>query len=131
MKTVIVDTNIVLRYFLRDEPKLYEEALGIFRAAEAGEYTIYFDELVVAEVVWVMTSYYKRDKYKVTDALIELVSQEFVENVRKSAVLRALQAYQEYSLSYIDCWLLIVAEEGGFSLETQDKKLLRVFRKGC
>ena len=58
-KTILIDANIVIRFLLNDSPKLSRKAKAIFRQAEAGEIKLFFDEVIVAEIIWTLSSFYK------------------------------------------------------------------------
>ncbi len=53
-----VDTNIFLRFMLNDIPEQANACESLFRKVVAGEETIFTTAMVMAEVVWVLASYY-------------------------------------------------------------------------
>jgi predicted nucleic acid-binding protein len=56
--SVFVDTNVFLRFFVKDVDAQYEKARELFEKAEAGNIRLETSELVVAEIVWVLESFY-------------------------------------------------------------------------
>lgn len=124
MKSLIcVDTNIVIRFLRADHPELSAKSRGIILGAESGKYRIYFDEIMIAETVWVLTSYYNWPKIEVVEKLRRLFSQKWAVNPRKNLIYRAFELYLNTSLSYIDCWLAEVSKANKLKLETFDKDL--------
>lgn len=123
---VIVDTNVILRLLLADEAKLHSRAKDIFNQAESGKIRLYIDEIVIAEVVWVLSSFYRQAQKDIAKQLQLLLSQRWIANPRKQLILRVLDLYQAASVSYIDCWLITVAEKKHLTLETFDAKLRRL-----
>ena len=55
---IFVDTNVFLRFFVRDVESFYQKAKELFEKAENGEEKLETSDLVIAEIVWVLESYY-------------------------------------------------------------------------
>ncbi len=123
MNSVLVDTNIILRFLLRDDEKLFFVANSIFSNAEHGNIKIYIDELVVAEAIWTLTSFYKQDKKEIFDLMLKLVSRKWIVNPRKKLILNSLKLCLDSNLSYIDSWVFEVSKANKYKLETFDKDL--------
>jgi predicted nucleic acid-binding protein len=123
MNVVLVDANIILRYLLADHPQLSAQAKSLFLKAEEGKVKLYCDEIVIAEVIWVLSSLYKTPKGEIVSQLEIILSQNWTINPRKNLILESLNLYSSSSLSYIDCWLLKLSEIENLRLETFDRKL--------
>ena len=123
--SVYVDTNVILRFLLSDSP-LHQPATKIFAAAEAGKFNIYLDEVILAEVIWVLLSFYKINKSDIVAQLVPLVSQRWLTNPRKQVLLSALKLYAANNLSYIDCWATSVSRSLHFPLKTFDRALQKL-----
>lgn len=96
---VFVDTNVFLRFFVRDVESLYNKAKGLFEKAENGEITLETSEMVIAEIVWVLESYYgftKTEIEEVVDTILETRS------IRVANHTRLKEAIKLYALSNID-----------------------------
>lgn len=128
MKAILADTNIILRFLLRDDEKLFTIASSIFKSAESGKTKIYIDELVVAETVWALTSFYKQGKKEVCNLLLKLVSKNWLVNPRKNLILNSLKLCAFSNLSYIDSWIAEVSTAKKIKLKTFDKDLLKQAR---
>lgn len=126
---VCIDTNILIRFLRADHPQLSLKAKEIFFSAQKGKVRIYLDEVVVAEAVWLLSSFYKIKKEEIASQLQALVSQEWVVNPRKKIVLESLSLYASGSLAYIDCWVYGVSKEIRGELKTFDKKLKKMSDK--
>ncbi len=120
---VLADTNVILRYLREDDPKLSPQAKLFFEKAKSGQIKIYFDGVIVAEVVWVLDSVYKADREQITTQLTKLISQEWIICLDKELVLNALNQFKKVNISYIDCWLLAVSKKLTAKIETFDLKL--------
>lgn len=126
---VIIDTNVVLRLVFADDSKLSAQAKEIFDQAEAGEIRIYLDEVVIAETIWVLSSFYRQQKQDIIARLKDLISQRWIVNPRKKLVSAALDLFSETNLSYIDAWILSVSRQRKIELKTFDQKLGRKHSK--
>ena len=125
---VIIDTNILVRYFRQDHPQLSLKAKEILSHSQKNNIFIYLDEIVVAETIWVLTALYKTKKSLVIEKISKLLYLPWIVNPRKELIAKALKSYFESAkLSYIDCWLFALSREGKMQLETFDKNLLAVF----
>lgn len=124
MKSIIcIDTNIIIRFLQADHPDLSPKAREIILGAESGKYNIYFDEVMIAETVWVLTSHYAWPKIEVVKKLHQLISRKWAINPRKNLVSRVLKLYSNTKLSYIDCWISEVSKTNKLKFETFDKDL--------
>lgn len=123
---VLVDANIVLRFLLKDNKELFSKAKEIFLKAEKGDQKIYLDEIVIAEVVWTLSSFYKIKKTDIADKLEQIISQDWTVNPRKGLIMEALNLFKAKNLSFIDCWLAVVSKKQELTLETFDKNLKKL-----
>ena len=64
---VFVDTNVFLRFFVRDVESFYQKAKELFEKAEKGTVKLETNDLVIAEIVWVLESYYDFTKTEIKD----------------------------------------------------------------
>lgn len=128
-KTRAIDANVILRFLLNDHIKLSLRAQSIIHKAEQGEYFLLIDEVIVAEVVWVLTSFFKVSREVVADKLMTLMVQPWVKNKRKPVVLAALSLFKQHNIDYIDVWLLCVSQREQISVETFDSDLQRLLSK--
>jgi len=128
MKPIVtVDTNILLRYLRQDHPTLSPKAKDIFVRAQKGKNLIYIDEIIIAETIWVLTTYYKSAKSLVVEKISKLLYLPWVVNPRKDLIIKAIKFYfNSTKLSYIDCWLVALTREEQMELETFDKNLQKL-----
>jgi predicted nucleic-acid-binding protein len=123
---IVIDTNILIRLLMKDDVRLAKEALAIFKRAEKGEDEIYLDEVVVAETVWVLKSFYKIKKEKIIESIEKILSFDYVISPRKDLITNALNTFRDMSLAYIDCWIYWVNRSVGGKLTTFDENLIKL-----
>lgn len=128
-ETILVDANVIIRFLLNDSPKLSKEAKSIFSKAQDGVFNIYIDEVVLAEVIWTLSSFYKIKKEEIAYQLEKLLTQDWIKNPRKSLILKSLSLFKSHNLHYIDCWQLVISGSLNIPLETFDAKLKKLKHK--
>ena len=126
VETICVDSNVVLRFLLSGDSVLSDSAKKIFKDAEDGKIKIYLDEVILAEVIWVLLSFYKMAKVEVCGRMAKLVVCRWIVNPRKELIVNALAIWSKTKLSYIDCWLFTFCRDSGFRMRTFDLALMRV-----
>ena len=55
---IFADTNVFLRFFIRDVESFYHKANDLFEKTESGQVKLETSYMVIAEIVWVLESYY-------------------------------------------------------------------------
>lgn len=123
MKTFFVDANVVIRFLLHDHPSLSPKAREIFLQAEKGKLQIYLDEVILAEIVWTLSSFYKIKKMDLIERLEKLLSQSWIVNQKKKLLLETFNLYRLSNLDYIDCWAFVKAASLKTKLTTFDRAL--------
>ena len=88
-----VDANVILRYLLRDHEELAGKARDIWRQVEEGRMVAVWDPVILAEVVFVMSSVYRLPNSEISDALIALLQTDHVLMPAKERYLRALRLF--------------------------------------
>jgi predicted nucleic acid-binding protein len=102
-----VDANVILRFLTGDPPDLAARARGVFDAVERGELTLFVDEIVVAEVVWVLDSFYDYAPPQIAQVVAELLSHEGLEADDKPGLLAALSIFADKNVDFADALLAV------------------------
>jgi predicted nucleic acid-binding protein len=76
-----IDANILLRFLTGEPTELADRALRLFERADRGEVWLHVNPLIVAETVWVLTSFYKYPKAQIRDVLQDLLSQDGIGSI--------------------------------------------------
>jgi predicted nucleic-acid-binding protein len=102
--TVFVDTNVFLRFFVKDAAALYEKARALFEKAEEGKIKLETSELVIAEIVWVLESYYAFSRKEVTEVLTTLLASRNLKIAGHARISEAVQLYASGNMDFIDAY---------------------------
>lgn len=117
-----IDTNIIIRLITQDNPDEVKKAEKLI----ADKHKIYvFEDAAIMEVVFVlMSDFYRFTRQDVVDSLKTIM---LIDNIylNKSVISAALDLFVVHpKLSFVDCYLTIMAETSGETpLWTLDKKL--------
>lgn len=113
MKRAFVDANVILRYLTKDPPEMAEAALKTFRDAKNGKVFLLVTNLTVAEVVWVLESFYRYSKNQIAETLTEFLLCDGLEVESLDLLIEALALYQEKNLDFADAFLAVTALQKG------------------
>ena len=121
--TVFVDTNVFLRFFVSDVATQYEKARVLFEAAEAGKIKLETSELVIAEIVWVLESFYGFARKEVTEVLSTLLSSRNLKIASHARINEAVRLYAVGNMDFIDAYNIAYVRSKGYSrVATFDSK---------
>ena len=105
MNPACVDTNVILRFLTREPPDMAQQALALFTAVQEGDITLILEEIVLAEVVWVLQSFYKHSPEEISSVLQELVNYPGIVCEHKSVILIALRLFASKNLDFVDAMI--------------------------
>ena len=107
--TSFVDTNILVRHLTGDPPASAARATASLAAAEV----LYLADLIVAETVYVLESFYRAPREQVAEAMRSLIAMRSVVTVDPALLLRALEVYDVERLDFAEAYLVACAESTG------------------
>jgi len=122
-----LDTNIFIRFLTDDVPEKADACEKIFKKAVEKEETLFTTDLVIAEIVWVLESFYELPKKEVQDKVEKILNTPNLICPHKDLILSALILYSEKNIDYIDaCNALTLKEKGIEELYSYDKHYDRI-----
>lgn len=104
--TAFVDANILVRHLTGDPPDLAARATAYLRSA-AG---LLLADLVVAETVYVLESFYRAPRDQVAEAMRSLIAFDSIICVDPALLLRAIQVYELDRIDFAESYLVACAE---------------------
>lgn len=114
MNKAYVDANVILRFLLNDPPEMAAEAAQLFQAVTDGRIVLIVDDLIIAEIVWVLKSFYKQNIADIAAVLRDFLLQEGIELADKSAILYALTLFETKNVDFIDALLTAYIQQSAF-----------------
>ena len=117
-----IDTNIVLRYLLKDDPALSPRALEIIAGNDC-----FVSRAALTEVVYTLESYYRSSRAEIGRALDTLLSVQRVTVEDRAVTERALSWYKA-GMDFGDA-MIAASSHGSASVATFDRDFARLARK--
>lgn len=108
-----IDANVILRYLLNDPVDMAEEAGQLFDAMSEGYVCLWVDDVTLAEVVWVLKSFYKYPVGEITAVLRDFILQDGIIATDKAHILQALGLFETHSVDFADALLATRALTSG------------------
>jgi predicted nucleic-acid-binding protein len=119
-----LDTNVLLRLFVEDDPGRSERARRFVAAAAADEPCL-VGPIVLAEFAWTLATKFKRKRSELAPLIEGVLSMDDLEIPFRGAAGRALAAYRAGKADYADYFLAEINRElGCASTATFDKTAL-------
>lgn len=110
-----VDANVILRFLLNDPPAMAEDAARLFQAVADGQVTLVLDDIIVAELVWVLKSFYQHTAVDIAQVLREFLAQSGIELSDKATLFQALFLFETKNVDFIDALVAARMQKSGFS----------------
>jgi predicted nucleic acid-binding protein len=107
--TAFIDTNVLVRHLTGDPPDLAERATAFL----GSERELLLTDLVAAETIYVLESFYKAPRDDVAQALRSLVAFESIVCVDPALLLRAIEVYETDRIDFAEAYLVASAESTG------------------
>ena len=123
---IALDTNIIIRYLVRDDVKQSEAARALLESLTA-ERPGYVCREVAVEVVWLLKRAYGYSRAQIAAILKELlITETLVFEVADDVALAAFR-YSDGEAEFSDLMIMAAARRAGIrSLHTLDRKLSRL-----
>ncbi len=121
--SAFVDTNVLVRHLTGDPPAMAERATALL----ASEPELYLADLVVAETVYVLESFYKARRDQVATAMRSLIVLRSMITVDPALLFRAIEVYEVDRLDFAEAYLVACAESTGIGrIASFDRTIDRV-----
>ena len=118
----IVDTNVWLRFLVKDNKQQYEQAVDWLKLGEKGHYQLIIKPAIVAETCFVLESFYKFDRKTITEAWQSILAQKWFK-VDERKELIGLWQYYLRGLHWVDSYQVSFAKTHTSMILTFDQKL--------
>lgn len=121
--SAFIDTNIIVRHLTGDPADMAARATAFLESASG----LLLTDLVLAETVYVLESFYRVPHAKVAEAMRSLIAFKAVITVDPALLLRALEVYELDRLDFAEAYLVASAESSGVNrIVSYDKSIDRI-----
>jgi predicted nucleic acid-binding protein len=107
--SAFVDSNILVRHLTGEPPEMAARATAYLEV----ESELLLTDLVVAETVYVLESFYEAPRDDIADAVRSLVAFDSAVCVDPALVLRAVEVYETDRIDFAEAYLVACAESTG------------------
>lgn len=107
--TAFVDTNILIRHLTGDPPDMARKATAFL--AQADE--LLLPDVIVAETVYVLESFYEVPIEEVARLVRSVVAFDPIQVLDPAPLLRSLEVYETHRIDYAEAYLVASAEATG------------------
>lgn len=107
--SAFVDTNVLVRHLTGDPADLAARATAYL----GSERELLLTDLVAAETVYVLESFYDAPRDEVAQALRSLVAFDSIVCVDPALLLRAIEVYETDRIDFAEAYLVACAESTG------------------
>ncbi len=121
--SAFLDTSILVRHLTGDPPEQAARATKFLAAADE----LLLADLVVAEIVYVLESFYEVSRPRVAELVRAIIAFPAIVVLDPVVLLRALEVYETERLDFAEAYLVAQAERSGVGVVASfDKAIDRV-----
>lgn len=121
--SAFVDTNVLVRHLTGDPPEMAARATAFLRS----EGELLLTDLVAAETVYVLESFYEAPRDEVAQAVRSLVAFDSIVCVDPALLLRAVEVYETDRVDFAEAYLVACAESTGIGrIASFDRSIDRI-----
>jgi len=121
--SAFIDTNVLVRHLTGDPPEMAARATAYL----SRESELLLTDLVVAETVYVLESFYEAPREQVAESIRSLLAMSSVVAVDTALLLRSVEVYESERLDFAEAYLVACAESTGVNvIASFDKSIDRI-----
>lgn len=121
MTRLWVDANVVLRFLTGEPEKMAVQAANLMKRAEAGEISVFISPLILAEIIWVLKSFYQYSMADIAEVILALVVAEGIEVEDRELTLQAVELARDRNVDFVDAYPAVQAARQGEQVCTFDE----------
>ncbi|MGH2935780.1 MAG: PIN domain-containing protein [Gaiellaceae bacterium] len=121
--SAFLDTNVLIRHLTGDPPAQARRATAFLRRADE----LLLPDLIVAEVVYVLESFYEVERERVAELVRAVIGFPAIAVADEPLLLRALEVYEVERPDFAEAYLVASAEASGVeTIASFDREIDRV-----
>jgi predicted nucleic-acid-binding protein len=118
-----LDTNVLIRFLVKDDKKQSEIVYAIFKQAELNDEILYVPLLVVLETIWVLESVYQVSRNDIINSINDLLLMPVIELEAQPTIQDFISSARETKTDLSDLLIAQTAISAGCeSILTFDKR---------
>ncbi len=104
MNNAFADTNLFLRVLIPNDPQQAEASLRVFQQAADGKFVLQTNALVIAEIIWVMTTVYKAKRSTIHEGILGILNTPGVHVEHEAIITKAMDIFLHTNIDFIDAY---------------------------
>lgn len=110
MKKYFLDTNIFLRTLIEEDATSFEDCFQVLILVKTNKIKAVTASLILAEVAWTLSSYYRFPKRKVVRALKSIINLRGLKIIDNYNSFISIELYSRKNVKYIDTLIASIKE---------------------
>ena len=102
---VLIDTNIFLRIFVKENELMFQECRQALRLVARRTIAAYTNTIVLTEIQFVLTTIYNYPRDRIKEALVSVLSIPNIKIIDDTDARLAVDAYGKTTVKFADCLL--------------------------
>lgn len=107
----VIDTNLLIRFLTEDDPEKAKAVESLLSKAGKGEIRILIPSVVIAELVWVLKSFYDMQTGEISELVGAVLNTPGLDTQDKSILREALKTFERKGIDFVDAWILEFARD--------------------
>jgi len=129
---IFIDANVFIRYFVSDDSYKSKKVEELFQKIVIGETESFTNQMVIAEIVWVLDKFYNMDKQLICDNIEFILNTPNLKVKEKNILSKSVDIYRNSNIDFIDAYnysyILINDADSIFSYDSHFDKLESIRR---
>lgn len=121
MNTYFLDTNVILRVLLNDNPSQAQQGKEFFDRARQGELTLVIIPAIILEIEYVLRKVYQVPREERRNLIVRLIETPYLEIRDRKLLQRTLDRYNSDPFDLVDFFLFESAQDEGAEVLSFDK----------
>ena len=126
MTRYVVDTNVFLRFLLKDNKKYFSQAKKYFLQAKEGKIILILLPPVVFEIDYVLKGVYSLSRQESAKILSFLVKSPDLEVEERKILIEAIEKYKKINIDLVDIYLATAAKQQKAKMLSFDKDFKKI-----
>lgn len=97
-----IDTNVFLRVLVKEDERSFNECCQLLELIKTNKIKGVISSIILAEIVWTLSSYYKFSKQKVAQAVRSVINLRGLQIIDRFDHRQSLNFYEKKNVKYID-----------------------------
>ncbi len=103
MIKVFVETSVFIRFLTADDAQKFQDCVALFEEIEQGQIRPYASNIVILEILFLLTKLYKFPKAKVLSDIGKILNLRNLTIIEKTDTKTALNMFNKFNIKYADC----------------------------